>query len=85
MHNLLMMSAPPPRSVGWGIVWKLLLSRLGLFKELFSGAEGREVEKRQAKKTVQIHSPRTNYGAVAHADTTQRRPVDTARTEPLHT
>ena len=79
MHNLLMMSAPPPRSVGWGIVWKLLLSRLGLFKELFSGAEGREVEKRQAKKTVQIHSPRTNYGAVAHADTTQRRPVDTAR------
>ena len=79
-HDLLILSAPPPHSVGWGIVWKLLLSRLGLFKELFSGAEGREVEKRQAKKTVQIHLPRTHY-----ADTRQRRPVDTARTEPPQT
>lgn len=29
---------PPDRCSGWGITWKLLLSRLGLFKELFNSS-----------------------------------------------
>ena len=29
---------------GWGLVWKLLLSRLGLFKELFSDLRGDKKE-----------------------------------------
>jgi len=63
-------------------VWKLLLSRLGLFKELFSGAEGREVEKPQAEKMVQISSSRPHH---IHGDSRQRPPVDTTRTEPPQT
>ena len=27
-------------TAGWGLMWKLLLSRLGLFKELFSDLRG---------------------------------------------
>lgn len=79
---MLALSQLLPSPVGWGIVWKLLLSRLGLFKELFSGAEGREV-KPQAEKTVQISLSRPQH--IVHGDGRQRRPVDTTRTEPPQT
>ena len=35
---------------GWGIIWKVLLSRLGLFKELFSGSAGKNATKDQSKE-----------------------------------
>jgi len=47
------------RSAGWGIVWKLLLSRLGLFKEIFSGSEGKKADKKPPPTSGILRSPRT--------------------------
>ncbi len=37
-------------SSGWGIIWKVLLSRLGLFRELFNGKNSADVDSRNRTK-----------------------------------
>lgn len=74
------------RSAGWGIVWKLLLSRLGLFKEIFSGSEGKEADKKHPPKSGTLHSPRTVITPARskeHTDTRQRHALAAAdKTQP---
>ena len=55
-HTNTMSSLILPCDLGWGIIWKLLLSRLGLFRELFNGITGknstddRQTERRRSER-----------------------------------
>lgn len=40
----------------WGLVWKLLLSRLGLFKEIFGDLRGEKKEETSRRRVGTKHS-----------------------------
>ena len=76
-------------NAGWGLVWKLLLSRLGLFKELFSDFRGenrdREAATRQRRRRGRTEgdiSPQPHTHT--HTDSTtgsRQRALGTRKTE----
>ena len=39
---------------GWGLVWKLLLSRLGLFREMFSDGNGKKDDKTKRRDSSDV-------------------------------
>ena len=74
--------------IGWGLVWKLLLSRLGLFKELFSDFRGEKKEDRDTtvrqKKKKRINTELTRPPTDSTSSSRQRKHIiDTHRTEGL--
>lgn len=59
----------------WWLVWKLLLSRLGLFKELFSDLQGNKKEETRprGKRPHHTHTTTTTHTATHARDSSTHR------------